>query len=29
MANYKNIDSALIHGGISTDELTGAVNGPI
>ena len=29
MANYKNIDSALIHGGISTDEFTGAVNVPI
>ena len=29
MANYKYIDSALIHGGISTDEFTGAVNVPI
>jgi len=29
MANYKYIDSALIHGGISTDEFTGAVNIPI
>ena len=29
MANYKNIESALIHGGISTDEFTGAVNIPI
>ena len=29
MANYKNIESALIHGGISTDEFTGAVNVPI
>ena len=29
MANYKNIESALIHGGISTDKFTGAVNVPI
>ena len=29
MAVYKNIESALIHGGISTDEFTGAVNVPI
>ena len=29
MSNYKNIDTALIHGGISTDERTGAVNVPI
>ena len=29
MAHYKNIESALIHGGISTDEYTGAVNVPI
>ena len=29
MANYKKIESALIHGGISTDEFTGAVNVPI
>ena len=29
MAVYKNIESALIHGGISTDEYTGAVNVPI
>lgn len=27
--NYKNIESALIHGGIYGDELTGAVNVPI
>ena len=29
MSSYKNIESALIHGGISTDERTGAVNVPI
>ena len=29
MAQYKNIGSALIHGGISTDAYTGAVNVPI
>lgn len=29
MANYKNIDSALIHGGIYGDKYTGAVNVPI
>lgn len=29
MSNYKNIDTALIHGGISIDERTGAVNIPI
>ena len=29
MANYNNIESALIHGGISTDPLTHAVNVPI
>ncbi len=27
--SYKNIDTALIHGGISIDERTGAVNVPI
>lgn len=27
--SYKNINTALIHGGISTDERTGAVNVPI
>lgn len=27
--NYNNINTALIHGGISTDERTGAVNVPI
>ena len=27
--NYKNIDSALIHGGIYGDALTGSVNVPI
>ena len=27
--SYKNIESALIHGGIYGDELTGAVNVPI
>lgn len=27
--SYKSIDTALIHGGISTDERTGAVNVPI
>lgn len=27
--NYKGIESALIHGGISGDPLTGAVNVPI
>ncbi len=27
--SYNNIETALIHGGISTDELTGAVNVPI
>lgn len=29
MSSYKNIESALIHGGISIDERTGAVNVPI
>lgn len=29
MANYNEIESALIHGGIYGDELTGAVNVPI
>ncbi len=29
MANYKHIDSALIHGGIYGDKTTGAVNTPI
>ncbi|MGN1089560.1 MAG: trans-sulfuration enzyme family protein [Huintestinicola sp.] len=29
MSGYKNINTALIHGGISTDERTGAVNVPI
>lgn len=29
MANYRNIESALIHGGIPYDEHTGAVNVPI
>ncbi len=29
MGNFKNINTALIHGGISTDERTGAVNVPI
>ncbi|MPM19657.1 Cystathionine gamma-synthase [bioreactor metagenome] len=29
MANYNNIESALIHGGIYGDKLTGAVNIPI
>ncbi len=29
MSNYKNIDSALIHGGIYGDRFTGAVNVPI
>lgn len=29
MSKYKNIETALIHGGISTDERTGAVNVPI
>jgi cystathionine beta-lyase len=29
MANYKKIESALIHGGIYGDERTGAVNVPI
>ena len=29
MGNYKNIDTALIHGGNSIDERTGAVNVPI
>lgn len=29
MANYQNIESALIHGGIYGDALTGAVNVPI
>ena len=29
MANYKKIESALIHGGIYGDERTGAVNTPI
>ena len=27
--NYKDIESALIHGGIYGDSLTGAVNVPI
>ena len=27
--SYKSIDTALIHGGISIDERTGAVNVPI
>lgn len=27
--SYKKIDTALIHGGISIDERTGAVNVPI
>lgn len=29
MTTYRNIETALIHGGISTDERTGAVNVPI
>lgn len=29
MSNYQNIESALIHGGIYGDSLTGAVNVPI
>jgi len=29
MAHYNNIESAFIHGGISTDAYTGAVNVPI
>ncbi|MGN0613331.1 MAG: trans-sulfuration enzyme family protein [Porcipelethomonas sp.] len=29
MSKYKNINTALIHGGISIDERTGAVNVPI
>ena len=29
MANYREIESALIHGGIFGDPLTGAVNVPI
>lgn len=29
MASYSNIESALIHGGICKDQLTGAVNIPI
>ena len=29
MANYEKIESALIHGGIYGDKLTGAVNVPI
>ena len=29
MAEYKNIESALIHGGIYGDKYTGAVNVPI
>lgn len=29
MSTYKNIETALIHGGISIDERTGAVNIPI
>ena len=29
MSNYKNTETALIHGGISIDERTGAVNVPI
>ena len=29
MSQYRNINTALIHGGISMDEKTGAVNIPI
>lgn len=29
MKKFKNISTALIHGGISNDERTGAVNVPI
>lgn len=29
MGNFKNINTALIHGGISYDEFTGAVNVPV
>ena len=29
MAAYKDLETALIHGGIYGDELTGAVNVPI
>lgn len=29
MGNYKNIETALIHGGTSYDEYTGAVNVPV
>ena len=29
MANYRDVESALIHGGIFGDPLTGAVNVPI
>lgn len=29
MSNFKNIDTALIHAGVSYDEFTGAVNVPI
>ena len=29
MANYNDIESALIHGGIYGDKTTGAVNVPI
>ena len=29
MAHYESIESALIHGGVSTDAATGAVNVPI
>lgn len=29
MAKFKHIETALIHGGISTDEFTGAVNVPV
>ena len=29
MSKFKNIDTALIHGGIAFDEFTGAVNVPV
>ena len=29
MANYRSLESALIHGGIYGDKTTGAVNVPI
>ena len=29
MSKFKNIDTALIHGGIAYDEFTGAVNVPV